>query len=170
MRNYFYAGNKLIDVITILEGGGRHQIKTFGDYLRSRTFNNLSSKIRYACQLILDVIPSCYERTLKNHFHKNFGINLFLEKYQEYLTKVGKDADNKGRFEKFLIDLGIRDKYFALSDDDKDIVKNFLSALGNMDQNFGIGFGADDYPRPVVQSERPSETLYHLQRRTGLGV
>ena len=134
MRNYFYAGNKLIDVITILEGGGRHQIKTFGDYLRSRTFNNLSSKIRYACQLILDVIPSCYERTLKNHFHKNFGINLFLEKYQEYLTKVGKDADNKGRFEKFLIDLGIRDKYFALSDDDKDIVKNFLSALGNMDQ------------------------------------
>ncbi|MFR4026658.1 MAG: aminotransferase class I/II-fold pyridoxal phosphate-dependent enzyme [Alistipes indistinctus] len=134
MKNYFYAGNKLIDVITILEGGGRHQIKTFGDYLRSRTFNNLSSKIRYACQLILDIIPSCYERTLHNHFHKNFGINLFLEKYQEYLTKTGKDADNKGRFEKFLIDLGIRDKYFALSDDDKEIVKNFLSALGNLDQ------------------------------------
>ncbi|MDD3107832.1 MAG: aminotransferase class I/II-fold pyridoxal phosphate-dependent enzyme [Alistipes sp.] len=134
MRNYFYSGNKLIDVITILEGGGRHQIKTFGDYLRSRTFNNLNSKIRYACQVILDVIPSCYERTLKNHFHKNFGINLFLEKYQEYLTKVGKDADNKGRFEKFMIDLGIRDKYFALSEEDRNIVKNFLSALGNMDQ------------------------------------
>ena len=134
IRNYFYAGNKLIDVITILEGGGRHQIKTFGDYLRSRTFNNLNSKIRYACQLILDIIPSCYERTLKNHFHKNFGINLFLEKYQKFLTKVGKDADNKGRFEKFLIDLGIRDKYFALNDEDKDIVKNFLSALGNLDQ------------------------------------
>lgn len=45
MKNYFYAGNKLIDVITILEGGGRHQIKTFGDYLRSKTFNNLNSKI-----------------------------------------------------------------------------------------------------------------------------
>ena len=134
MKNYFYAGNKLIDVITILEGGGRHQIKTFGDYLRSRTFNNLSSKIRYACRLILDIIPSCYERTLKNHFHKNFGINLFLEKYQEYITKTSRDADNKGRFEKFLIDLGIRDKYFALSDDDKEIVKNFLSALGNLDQ------------------------------------
>ena len=29
---------------------------------------------------------------------------------------------------------GIRDKYFALSDDDKEIVKNFLSALGNLDQ------------------------------------
>ncbi|WP_306505793.1 aminotransferase class I/II-fold pyridoxal phosphate-dependent enzyme [Alistipes ihumii] len=134
MKNYFYAGNKLIDVITILEGGGRHQIKTFGDYLRSRTFNNLSSKIRYACRLILDIIPSCYERTLKNHFHKNFGINLFLEKYQEYITKTSRDADNKGRFEKFLIDLGIRDKYFSLSDDDKEIVKNFLSALGNLDQ------------------------------------
>lgn len=134
MKNYFYAGNKLIDVITILEGGGRHQIKTFGDYLRGRTFNNLNSKIRYACQLILDIIPSCYERTLKNHFHKNFGINLFLEKYQEYITKAGRDADNKGRFEKFLIDLGIRDKYFALSEEDKGIVKNFLSALGNLDQ------------------------------------
>ena len=134
MKNYFYAGNKLIDVITILEGGGRHQIKTFGDYLRSKTFNNLNSKIRYACQLILDIIPSCYERTLHNHFHKNFGINLFLEKYQEYLTKTGKDADNKGRFEKFLIDLGIRDKYFALKEEDKEIVKNFLAALGNLDQ------------------------------------
>ena len=68
MKNYFYAGNKLIDVITILEGGGRHQIKTFGDYLRSQTFNNLNSKIRYACQLILDIIPSCYERTLHESF------------------------------------------------------------------------------------------------------
>ena len=72
MKNYFYAGNKLIDVITILEGGGRHQIKTFGDYLRSRTFNNLSSKIRYACRLILDIIPSCYERTLQEPFPQEF--------------------------------------------------------------------------------------------------
>ncbi len=134
MKQYFYAGNKLIDVITILEGGGRHQIKTFGDYLLSKTFNNLGSRIRYACQLILEIIPSCYERTLHNHFHKNFGINLFLEKYQEYLTKTIKDADNKGRYEKFLIDLGIRDKYFALSEEDQNIVKNFLSALGNLDQ------------------------------------
>ena len=30
MKNYFYAGNKLIDIVTILEGGGRHRIKTFG--------------------------------------------------------------------------------------------------------------------------------------------
>lgn len=134
MKNYFYAGNKLIDVVTILEGGGRHQIETFGKYLLSKPFNNLNSKIRYACEVILNIIPNCYERTLKNHFHKNFGINLFLEKYQEYLTKVGKDADNKGRFEKLLIDLGIRDKYFALSEEDQNIVKNFLAALGNLNQ------------------------------------
>ena len=168
MKNYFYAGNKLIDVITILEGGGRHQIKTFGDYLRSKTFNNLNSKIRYACQLILDIIPSCYERTLHNHFHKNFGINLFLEKYQEYLTKTGKDADNKGRFEKFLIDLGIRDKYFALKEEDKEIVKNFLAALGNLDQT-----SVSDAVQMIIrdlQPERPAEALYHLQCDPGLGV
>lgn len=134
MKSYFYADNKLIDVITILEGGGRNQIKTFGDYLRGRTFNNLNSKIRYACEVILSIIPNTYERTIHNHFHKNFGINLFLEKYQEYIAKIGKEADNKGRYEKFLIDLGIRDKYFALSEEDQDIVKNFLAALGNLDQ------------------------------------
>ncbi len=134
MNSYFYAGNPNIDIVTILEGGGRNQIRTFGQYLRQKPFNNLNSKIRYACRLILDIIPSCYERTLKNHFHKNFGINLFLEKYKEYLTKTGREADNKGRFEKFLIDLGIRDKYFSLGEEDRDIVKNFLSALGNLDQ------------------------------------
>lgn len=134
MNKYFYGGNPAIDIVTILEGGGRNQIRTFGNYLRQKQYNNLSQKIRYACGLILDIIPSCYERTLKNHFHKNFGINLFLEKYQEYSRKTTREADNKGRYEKFLIDLGIRDKYFALSDDDKDIVKNFLAALGNLDQ------------------------------------
>ena len=134
MNQYFYGSNKSIDIVTILEGGGRNQIKIFGDYLRGREFSNLSSKIRYACRLILDIIPSCYERTLKNHFHKNFGINLFLEKYKEYLTKSSRNADNKGRFEKFLIDLGIREKYFALGVEDQDIVKSFLAALGNLDQ------------------------------------
>ncbi|MEG0467787.1 MAG: aminotransferase class I/II-fold pyridoxal phosphate-dependent enzyme [Mucinivorans sp.] len=134
MSRYFYGGNPHIQIVTILEGGGRNQIRTFGNYLRQKPFSNLSQKIRYSCSLVLDIIPSCYERTLKNHFHKNFGINLFLEKYQEYLRKTTREADNKGRFEKFLIDLGIRDKYFALADDDKDIVKNFLSSLGNIDQ------------------------------------
>ncbi|MFI3262312.1 MAG: aminotransferase class I/II-fold pyridoxal phosphate-dependent enzyme [Rikenellaceae bacterium] len=134
MKSYFYSGNKSVDIITILEGGGRNQIQTFGNYLRQKPYANLNDTIKYACKLVLDTIPTGYERTLHNHFHKNFGINLFLEKYQEYLNKIGKDADNKGRYEKFLIDLGIRDKYFALSEDDKNIVKNFLAALGNLEQ------------------------------------
>ncbi len=103
MRQYFYGDNPQIDIVTILEGGGRNQIRCFGEFLRSRNFSNLSAKIRYACRLILDIIPSCYERTLENHFHKNFGINLFLEKYKEYLTKTSKSADNKGRYERFLL-------------------------------------------------------------------
>ncbi|MFI3330625.1 MAG: aminotransferase class I/II-fold pyridoxal phosphate-dependent enzyme [Rikenellaceae bacterium] len=134
MKQYFYADNAKIEIVTILEGGGRNQIRTFGEYLRSREFASVNGKIRYACRLILDIIPSCYERTIHNHFHKNFGINLFLEKYKEYLTKIGKDADNKGRYERFLIDLGIRDKYFALGEEDKNIVKNFLAAMGQLDQ------------------------------------
>ncbi len=160
IKNYFYSGNKFIDIVTILEGGGRNQIRTFGDYLRQKPFANLNSKIRYACKLILDILPTNYERTLKNHFHKNFGINLFLEKYQEYLSKVGKDADNKGRFEKFLIDLGIRDKYFALNEEDKEIVRNFLSALGNLDKTSvsdsvqmiirDLLFNPNGRPRPYI--------------------
>ncbi|MDR0509567.1 MAG: aminotransferase class I/II-fold pyridoxal phosphate-dependent enzyme [Rikenellaceae bacterium] len=134
MRNYFYGGNRQIEIVTILEGGGRNQIRTFGEYLRSKPFNNLNAKIRYACHLVLDILPTCYERTIHNHFHKNFGLNLFLERYREYVTKTGKEADNKGRYEKMLIDLGIRDAYFALGDEDREIVKNFLSALGNLDQ------------------------------------
>ncbi len=134
MKSYFYGGNPHIDIVTILEGGGRNQIKTYGEFLRQRPFGALSGKVRYACRLILDIIPSCYERTLQNHFHKNFGLNLFLEKYKEYIAKSGREADNKGRYEKFLIDLGIRDKYFALGEEDRDIVKNFLSALGNLNQ------------------------------------
>ncbi|MCD8072365.1 MAG: aminotransferase class I/II-fold pyridoxal phosphate-dependent enzyme, partial [Alistipes sp.] len=134
MKDYFYGGNRLVDIVTILEGGGRNQIRTYGQWLLGRKPGSASSKVKYACKLILDIIPNTYERTLRNHFHKNFGINLFLEKYKEYLTKTVKDADNKGRFEKFLIDLGIRDKYFALGDQDRDIVKDFLAALGNLDK------------------------------------
>lgn len=134
INSYFYGGNKSIDIITILEGGGRNQIRTYGDYLMQKSYVNLCEKTRYACRLILDIIPTCYERTLHNHFHKNFGINLFLEKYQEHLHKISMESNNKGRYEKFLTDLGIRDKYFALNESDRDIVKNFLSALGNLEQ------------------------------------
>ena len=65
---------------------------------------------------------------------KNFGINLFLEKYQAYITKIDNDANNKGRYDNFLNDLGIREKYRALPVEDQQIVKEFLSALGNLEQ------------------------------------
>lgn len=134
MKSYFYSGSGFIDIATVLEGGGRNQIKIYGDYLLQKPFKPVSKKIRNACALILDVIPNCYERTLHNHFHKNFGINLFLERYKEYVSKIGRDSDNRGRFERFLTDLGIIDKFSELSESDRDIVKNFLSALGNTDE------------------------------------
>ncbi len=134
IRQYFYSGNPSIDVLSVLEGGGRNQIRTYGQYLLQKPFHTLNQNVVNACRLILDIIPSNYERTLKNHFHKNFGINLFLEKYQAYITKVDNESNNKGRFDNFLIDLGIKEKYAALSKDEQDVVKNFLSALGNLEQ------------------------------------
>ena len=123
-----------IQVLSVLEGGGRNQIRTYGQYLLQKPLHRLEDKVYKACELILSIIPSNYERTLKNHFHKNFGINLFLEKYQAYITKVDNDANNKGRYDNFLNDLGIRDKYRALAVEDQNIVKEFLSALGNLEQ------------------------------------
>lgn len=134
MRQYFYSGSENIEVISVLEGGGRNQIRTFGKYLLQKPLQKVSPKVLRACELILSIIPSNYERTLKNHFHKNFGINLFLEKYQAYITKTDNESNNKGRYDNFLNDLGIREKYRALSTEDQNIVKDFLSALGNLEQ------------------------------------
>lgn len=134
IRQYFYSDSPQIQVLSVLEGGGRNQIRTYGRYLLQKPLHRLEEKVYRACKLILDIIPSNYERTLKNHFHKNFGINLFLEKYQAYITKVDNDANNKGRYDNFLNDLGIREKYRALPEEDQHIVKEFLSALGNLEQ------------------------------------
>lgn len=134
IRRYFYSGNTHIEVLSVLEGGGRNQIRTYGQYLLQKPFQLPGEKVIETCRLILKVIPSNYERTLKNHFHKNFGINLFLEKYQAYITKADNTSNNKGRFDNFLIDLGIKDKYSALNPEEREIVKNFLSALGNLEQ------------------------------------
>ena len=120
--------------------------------------------------MILNIIPSNYERTLKNHFHKNFGINLFLEKYQAYITKIDNDANNKGRYDNFLNDLGIREKYRALPVEDQQIVKEFLSAFRQSGTDFGFRFGTDDYPGSVVSSQWKAETLYYLQCDAGLGI
>jgi hypothetical protein len=132
--DYFYSGNKNLGIATIVEGGGRAQIRTYGEYLLQRKLKPVSEEIIHRCEVILDVIPNTYQRTLHNHFHKNFGINLFLEKYKEYLTKVENEADNRGRFRNFLIDLGIKDKYEQKPVADQEIIKDFLSKLGTLDK------------------------------------
>jgi hypothetical protein len=130
-KRYFYSKDSKLEIVTIVEGGGRNQIKTYGEYLLQRKLKSVSPSIINHCRVILDIIPDNYQRTLNNHFHKNFGINLFLEKYKQYLIKTENEADNTGRFENFLIDLGINEKYKSLKPSDKDIVKEFVSNLSN---------------------------------------
>ena len=65
IRQYFYSGNPSIDVLSVLEGGGRNQIRTYGQYLLQKPFHTLNQNVVNACRLILDIIPSNYERTLK---------------------------------------------------------------------------------------------------------
>lgn len=133
-RKYFYSGNDNLHIATVTEGGGRNQIRTYGEYLLQRKLKPVDKDIVERCRIILDIIPDSYTRTLHNHFHKNFGINLFLEKYKQYLVKAENESDNKGRFKNFLIDLGILEKYEALSDKNREIVKAFLSDLANLDK------------------------------------
>ena len=133
-REYFYSGNRNLGIATIVEGGGRAQIRTYGEYLLQRRLKPVSEEIVHRCEVILDVIPNTYQRTLHNHFHKNFGINLFLEKYKAFLTKVENEADNRGRFRNFLIDLGIKDRFDQKNPADQEIIKDFLSKLGTLDK------------------------------------
>ncbi len=129
---YFYSGTKKLHIATVVEGGGRNQIKTYGDYLLQRKLKPIDSDIVERCRVILNLYPDAYQRTLKNHFHKNFGINLFLEKYKQYLIKAENEADNEGRLKNVLIDLGILDKYNTLSPEEQRIVKEFISNLTNL--------------------------------------
>lgn len=133
-KKYFYSENDNVKIATIVEGGGRNQIKTYGEYLLQRKLTPVDKTIKDRCRVILDVIPDTYQRTLHNHFHKNFGINLFLEKYKQYLVKAENEADNTGRFKNFLIDLGILEKYEALSASDQEIIKDFISSLSNLNK------------------------------------
>ncbi|MBT4411785.1 MAG: aminotransferase class I/II-fold pyridoxal phosphate-dependent enzyme [Bacteroidetes bacterium] len=134
-RDYFYSGNPKLEISTILEGGGRTQIKTFGEFLLQRKLKTVDQDIVHNSAVILDVLPDAYQRTLHNHFHKNFGINLFLEKYKEYLTKVENTADNKGRFKNLIIDLGIKEKYELKSPEDQAIIQDFVSKLSTLDKS-----------------------------------
>jgi len=129
---YFYSGTKKLYIATVVEGGGRNQIKTYGDYLLQRKLKPINKEIVERCRVILNLYPDSYQRTLKNHFHKNFGINLFLEKYKQYLIKAENEADNEGRLKNVLIDLGILEKYNALTPGEQHIIKEFISNLTNL--------------------------------------
>ncbi len=133
-KNYFYSENKKLHLAAVYEGGGRNQIRTYADYLVQRPLKPVSKEIIEKCRTLLDIIPNAYQRTLKNHFHKNFGINIFLEKYKEYLIKAENEADNYGRFMNLLIDLGIEDKYSKKTEEEQKLIKEFISALGNLEK------------------------------------
>lgn len=132
-RAYFYSENKNLLLSTVFEGGGRNQIRTYAEFILQRKLKPVKKEIKDKCRVLLDIIPDAYQRTIKNHFHKNFGINIFLEKYKEYLIKAENEADNYGRFMNLLIDLGVDDKYFSKTKQEQKQVKEFISALGNLD-------------------------------------
>jgi len=132
-KAYFYSNIEQVHIATIVEGGGRGQLRTYGEYLLQRKLKPLDPKLVEKCKIIIDIIPNNYERTLKNHYHKNFGINLFLEKYKEYITKVENESNSIGRFYNLLIDLGVYDKYQSKTEEEKTVIKEFLSNLANLD-------------------------------------
>lgn len=160
IRKYFYSNTPAVRIATILEGGGRNQIRTYGDYLLQREIKALDPAAVKRCRVILDFIPDNYKRTLHNHFHKNFGINLFLERYQKFITKVDNEADNKGRFRNVLIDLGVYKDYEHKSEEEQKIIRGFISDLGNLDKTSiaddvqmiirDILFNKDAQPKPYI--------------------
>ncbi|MCU4176172.1 aminotransferase class I/II-fold pyridoxal phosphate-dependent enzyme [Carboxylicivirga sp. N1Y90] len=131
---YFYSSNPNLKIATILEGGGRNQLRTYGEYLQQRELKPLKQEIQTRCKTIINFIPDNYKRTLHNHFHKNFGVNLFMETYQKYITKVDNESDNKGRFRNVLIDLGVFKDYQNKSKEEQEILKGFISDLGNLEK------------------------------------
>ena len=132
-KAYFYSNIDQVKIATIVEGGGRGQIRTYGKYLLQRDLKSLDPEVEKKCKTIIDIIPDNYQRTLKTHFHKNFGINLFLEKYKEFITKVENESDNTGRFHNLLIDLGVKETFDKKSASDQVIIKEFVSNLSNME-------------------------------------
>ncbi len=164
MRQYFYQGSSDIHISTIVEGGGRNQIRTYGEYLLQKHTKPINVDIIERCRVILDILPDNYERTLHNHFHKNFGVNLFLEKYKEYLTKVENEANNKGRFRNLLIDLEIDEKYDKLPKSGQKIIKEFISGLGNLEKT-SISDDAQMIIRDVVLNEEGLKPFIFLNQQ-----
>ncbi len=132
-KAYFYTNIEQVNIATIVEGGGRGQLRTYGTYLLQRKLKTVDPKIVGKCKTIIDIIPNNYKRTLKNHYHKNFGINIFLERYKEYITKVENESNNQGRFTNFLIDIGINESYQKRSPEEQQTIKEFISNLANLD-------------------------------------
>ena len=132
-KAYFYSNIEQVHIATIVEGGGRGQLRMYGVYLIQRILKTIDPKIVEKCKAIIDIIPNTYQRTLRNHYHKNFGVNLFLEKYKEFITKVENESNNKGRFTNFLIDIGIHDSYQKKSAEEQKIIKEFINNLVNLD-------------------------------------
>jgi hypothetical protein len=132
-KTYFYSNIEQVHIATIVEGGGRGQLRTYGEYLLQRPLKPIDQKIVDKCTTIIDIIPNNYQRTLKNHFHKNFGVNLFLERYKAYITKVENESNNKGRFTNFLIDIGINEEYQKKTPEQQKVIKEFVSSLANQD-------------------------------------
>ena len=163
MKQYFYGDNPQLYIATILEGGGRAQIKLYGDFLLQRKIKSIKKETAQRCKVILDILPHTYDRTLNNHFHKNFGTNLFLEKYKEYLTKVENEANNRGRFRNFLIDLGIVAKYDLLNNEEQEIVREFVGALGNLDRT-SVSDDVQMIIRDLLFSHYPLRPFVFLNR------
>jgi hypothetical protein len=132
-KAYIYSNIEQVHIATIVEGGGRGQLRTYGEYLLQRPLKPIDNKIVQKCKTIIDIIPNNYQRTLRNHFHKNFGINLFLEKYKAYITKVENESNNKGRFTNFLIDIGINEEYQQKTPEEQKVIKDLVGSLSNMD-------------------------------------
>ncbi len=132
-KAYMYSNIEQVNIATIVEGGGRGQLRTYGEYLLQRPLKQIDKKIIDKCTTIIDIIPNNYTRTLRNHFHKNFGVNLFLEKYKEFITKVENESNNLGRFTNFLIDIGINEEYKKRTPEQQKVIKEFISNLANLD-------------------------------------
>ena len=57
IRKYFYSNNPFFNIITVLEGGGRNQIRTYGEYLLQKKLSAIDDGIVKRCETIINFIP-----------------------------------------------------------------------------------------------------------------
>ena len=88
-KAYFYSNIQQVKIATIVEGGGRSQLRTYGEFLLQRQLQTVDPKIVKKCKTIIDIIPNNFQRTLKNHFHKkqnNFKHEIRISKHETNLN------------------------------------------------------------------------------------